>query len=211
MNSKDNSRANRSIRAILGALLAWIVPGAGHAFIGRPGRGIIIFLVIGATFWGGIAMGGVMTVDKQGQKWWFTAEMLTGVHGLVGWQRGSKQLQNLDGKIKAGMAEKGKYLENIIREKHRQLGKCTNEEKQTVKRELNGYYAQLNSLRHNYTEKILAEEKLALVAPVATVARVYAGVAGLLNLMCVFDVIMLALIGTVVTTKKPSNKEDERK
>ncbi|MCP4379388.1 MAG: hypothetical protein GY794_24860, partial [bacterium] len=67
MNSKDNRQANKTIRALLGAMLAWIVPGAGHAFVGRPGRGIIIFIVIGATFWGGVAMGGVMTVDRQGQ------------------------------------------------------------------------------------------------------------------------------------------------
>ncbi|MCP4375435.1 MAG: hypothetical protein GY794_04585, partial [bacterium] len=177
---------------------------------GRPGRGIIIFIVIGATFWGGVAMGGVMTVDRQGQKWWFTAEILTGVHGLVGWQRSNKQLQVLDSKIQVGMAEKERYLENIIREKQRQLGTSTNDKKQAIKHELNGFYSQLRSLRHNYTEKILAEEDLALVAPVATVARVFAGVAGLLNLMCVFDVFMLALIGPIAT-RKPSNTEDEQK
>jgi len=208
MNSKDNRPFNKPIRAILGLLLAWIVPGAGHAFVGRPGRGIIIFIVIGATFWAGIAMGGVMTVDHQGQKWWFAAEMLTGIHGLIGWQRESKQLQKLEPEIQVGMAEKGRDLEDRIRQKRSELNGCTDEQRKNINGELNGYYSQLISLRNSYTVKILAEKKLALVAPMATVARVYAGVAGLLNLMCIFDVIMLALIGTVATTPPSKTKED---
>jgi len=46
-------------------------------------------------------------------------------------------------------------------------------------------------------DKKLAAEQLALVSPVDTIARAYAGVAGLLNLMCIFDALMLALMGVV--------------
>ncbi len=49
---------------IVAVLLAWLIPGAGHFYLGRRVRGIIIFLVIAVTFWAGIAMGGAMTVDK---------------------------------------------------------------------------------------------------------------------------------------------------
>ena len=79
MASKNNIPFDKPIKALLAFALAWLVPGAGHAFVGRPWRGLIIFLAIGATFWGGVAMGGVMTVDQKEQKWWFAAEMLTGV------------------------------------------------------------------------------------------------------------------------------------
>ena len=75
--------------------LSWLIPGAGHAYIGRLGRGIIIFLTIAATFWGGVAMGGVTTVDYQNERWWFVAEMLTGVHGIVGWQRQRALMRDL--------------------------------------------------------------------------------------------------------------------
>ena len=54
-----------------------------------------------------------------------------------------------------------------------------------------------------YEDKILAEEGVALVAPTASVARAYAGVAGLLNLMCMFDAFMLSLLG-VSGEHKPS-------
>ena len=238
MTSKDNRQSNKPVKAILGLLLAWMVPGAGHAFVGRPGHGIIIFVVIGATFWAGMAMGGVMTVDHQGQKWWFAAEMLTGVHGLVGWRRESKQLQKLKHAIQVGMERERIQLESNITEKQFEHAECEKQitqlkrsisaatttqeesslkedlerrvsEKLAIENALNGYHLQLRSLHSAHIVKVLAKENLALVAPMATVARAYAGVAGLLNFMCMFDVIMLALIGTAATTA-PSNKKDDR-
>jgi len=239
MTSKDNRPFHKPIKAVLAFLLAWIVPGAGHAFVGRPGRGIIIFIVIGATFWGGIAMGGVMTVDHERQKWWFAAEMVTGVHGLVGWQRASKRLQTLKQKVQAGMESERVTIEYSIDDKQKERSKCeeqlaqlkrsinaatTPEEENTlvsefnelaeknveIQTDLHGYHAKLNSLRSAHIVKVLAKKNLALVAPMATVARAYAGVSGLLNLMCMFDVVILALIGTVATTA-PSNREDDEK
>jgi len=144
---------------VLALLLAWLVPGAGHVCVGRIRRGIIIFVVIAATFWAGVAVGGVMTVDYYGERWWFMAEMLTGAHGLVGWQQQKKVYQEL-----------ARYPE--IRD-------TSGPEQQS------------------YIQEKLAQKKIALVAPADSIARVYAGVAGLLNLMCMFDAFMLALIGQV--------------
>ena len=80
------SRKSRPI-PFVALFLAWLVPGAGHIYVGRVRRGIIIFVVIGATFWAGVAMGGVMTVDYYNQRWWFAAQILAGMHSLIGWQR----------------------------------------------------------------------------------------------------------------------------
>ncbi len=135
--------------AVAALMLSWLIPGAGHVYIGRRTRGLIIFLTIGATFWAGIAIGGVMTVDPITQRWWFVAEMLAGVHGLVSWYRQRETVQALVGP------------------------------------------GQVHPLE---LDKSLAEANLALVSPTDTVARVYAGVAGLLNLMCIFDAVVLALI-----------------
>jgi len=142
----------------LALFLAWIVPGAGHVYLGRVGRGVIIFLVITGTFWAGIAMGGVLTVDYQNERWWFIAEMFTGIHGLVGWQRQSRVYEAFRQDRQVQQAAREGWLSDTIDQK-------------------------------------LAESGLALVYPVDTVARAYAGVAGLLNLMCIFDAVMLALMG----------------
>ena len=41
----------------------------------------------------------------------------------------------------------------------------------------------------------LAEKNLALVYPTDSVARAYTGIAGMLNLLCIFDAVMLGLLG----------------
>ena len=68
----------------LTGMLAWVVPGAGHFYLGMYLRGIIIFLTIGGLFWTGVAIGGVRsTVDPQHNKPWFVGQMITGVNGLA--------------------------------------------------------------------------------------------------------------------------------
>jgi hypothetical protein len=142
---------------LLAAILAWLVPGAGHIYLGRPVRGIVIFITIAATFWGGVAMGGVMTVDPETERWWFASEMLTGVHGLVAWQR------------------------------------------------TRAVYREIGSLDPLSTDAALAAKGIVLVEPTSTVARAYSGIAGLLNILCVFDATLLALMG--VTGEEREERE----
>jgi hypothetical protein len=156
---------------IVAVCLAWLVPGAGHIYLRRVTRGIIIFVTISATFWAGVRIGGVMTVDYERERsWfgWFTAEMLSGLHGLVGWQIHRHTVNRLIAEH-PGVSPAG---------------------------DITTWQTQL--------DEILAEEKIALVAPTATVARAYAGVAGLLNVMCMFDVLMLSLMGS---SGEPKPKE----
>jgi hypothetical protein len=95
--------------------------------------------------------------------------MMTGVHGLVGWQR-----------------QRGLYTRVLARERL--------------------------DLRRGYDQDLLDDklqkEGVALVAPANTVARAYSGVAGLLNLMCIFDALMLSLMGA---TGEPSAEGEEGK
>ncbi|MDY6914418.1 MAG: DUF6677 family protein [Planctomycetota bacterium] len=154
----------------LALLLAWLVPGAGHMYIGRFRRGVIIFVLIGATFWAGVAIGGVMTMDYHNERWWFIAETFTGVHGLIGWQRQQNVYDRLTNDPEIGP----KPRKNSRAEVSRQM----------------------------LIDKKLSEENIILVAPVDTVARAYAGVAGLLNLMCIFDAVVLAM-GAAGTAGEP--------
>lgn len=170
-------RKHRPI-AFVGLFLAWLVPGAGHIYLGRVRRGIIVFVLVTATFWAGIAIGGVMTVDYQNERWWFAAEMLTGIHGLIGWHRQQKVYNTIAADPDVGLPppmtspDRARWVHLV--------------------------------------DKKLAENNLALVYPADTVARVYAGVAGLLNLLCIFDVVMLSLLG-ITGEPKDQPKKSARK
>lgn len=154
----------------LAAILAWLVPGLGHFYIGQRTRGIIILVTIAATFWTGVAFGGVMTVDYQNQRWWFTAQMCTGIHGLVGWYRQDAKYKEL--------------WDDLLKD-------------EDFQRQRENYPGQANSFlfRQTYMEKIMQANGVALVAPTETIARAYAGVAGLLNVMCIFDAMILSVMG----------------
>ena len=141
-------------------LLACAVPGAGHAYLGRVKRGVIVFVTITALFWSGMAVGGVLTVDATRERWWFIAEMFTGVHGLIGWQLQRRA------------------------------------------------YVKINRMAGDSLDQKLQAEGIALVAPADTVARAYAGVAGLLNLMCIFDALMLSIMGT---TGEPAERKSRKR
>jgi hypothetical protein len=68
-------------------LLAWVLPGLGHIFLGERTRGTIILITITVTYWGGIAIGGVRdTVDPQQRTAWFMAQTCAGVHTLASFQ-----------------------------------------------------------------------------------------------------------------------------
>ena len=169
---------------VLALLLAWIVPGLGHFYIGRRARGVIIMLVIAATFWVGVAVGGVMTVDAKYERWWFYAQALTGIHGIVGWYRQNlvyEQIQQFD--------PPGR-LENVRGE------------------QVHWQQAWVDRMLAGRDPNFPLDEPLALVSPADTVARAYSGVAGLLNLMCIFDAGILSLMG--VYGEPARKKGDER-
>ena len=152
---------------LVALVLAWLIPGAGHFYLGRYVRGIILFVTISATFWSGVAMGGVLTADYYNERWWFVAEMFTGAYGLYSWRR-----------------QKQTYDEMMFDDQ-------PNERLDPPRPGPGGTV----SLAQMKMDEKLAAEGLALVPPTDTVARAYAGTAGLLNLMCIFDAVALSLMG----------------
>lgn len=71
-------------RTPLAGLLAWAVPGLGHIFLGHRGRGLVFLVTITATFWSGVAIGGVRgTVDPDERSLWFVAQLCTGGNTAV--------------------------------------------------------------------------------------------------------------------------------
>jgi hypothetical protein len=72
------------LKVPVAGLLTWLLPGAGHLYIGERVRGIILMAAIAVTFWGGIAIGGVKnTVNPTQRSLWFAAQICAGGHTLA--------------------------------------------------------------------------------------------------------------------------------
>lgn len=72
------------VRMPIAGLLTWLVPGLGHIYLGDRSRGLVLFVAIAATFWAGVAIGGVKgTVAPHSRKLWFVAQLCTGGNTLA--------------------------------------------------------------------------------------------------------------------------------
>jgi hypothetical protein len=167
----DNSTPAKA-NPILAGLLAWLVPGAGHWYLDRPVRAAVIFVAIQALFWSGVGIGGVFTVNPRQEIWWCRAQFLTGLGGIVSYQR-QKTLYN-------------QYEREVVKRETRPL---------------------TGPQRIAAVDESLARANLALVPPASGVAYVLSGVAGMLNLMCIFDAVMLALMGQMGEPAAPPPQE----
>lgn len=174
----SSQSAKRSSLPLLAMLLAWLVPGAGHVYLGRVKRGVIIFVTVTVTFWAGMAIGGVSTADSRNERWWFIADTFTGGNGLVAWQKQNSLYEWLDWQIN----HDEEYL-RLEQNAYQQFGSPQ------------AAAVEIRRLRSDFSDKVLAAHNLALTSPGDTVARAYCGVAGLLNLMCIFDAVLLSLMG----------------
>lgn len=84
MARKTASKKIRPTSGAVAALLAWVMPGLGHWWIGEKGRGAILFLVVTVTFWSGVAVGGVRTVISPRENGpWIAAQMCMGPQSLI--------------------------------------------------------------------------------------------------------------------------------
>ena len=63
----------------LAAVLAWLIPGMGHWYLGYRDRAIVFFVTITVTFWGGVALGGVRSTVNAGENGpWLAAQLCAG-------------------------------------------------------------------------------------------------------------------------------------
>jgi len=59
-----------NVRVALSMFLAWVIPGAGHLFLGRRGRALIFFAVVTLLFVIGISIdGGLYTFASSRGSW----------------------------------------------------------------------------------------------------------------------------------------------
>lgn len=169
---------------LLAGVLAWVIPGAGHVYLGRTLRGVIICVCLNALFWTGMAIGGVFTIDPVSERWWFAAQFCGGVSALGGWYR-------QDAQRKAITSSFPDHINSPTPPKPAFDGDERPAE-----------------WRQAYANAV-AERRLALTYPGSTVARAYTGIAGMLNLMCIFDAVMLALLGRFGEPPPAADEEQE--
>ncbi len=225
MPKKDNVPV---LTPLLAFILAALIPGAGHLYLRKTVRGIIIFLAITAMFWGGVAMGGVFTMDLRNEPWWSRAQLLTGLNGAIQYHRQEQMYANLaegirqDKDVKAEIDRSERSLHQLrleydkvarelkIAKDQPDQGKRVKdltEQQQKLMFDISGKQADLAHFKLDYLDGEMAREGLALTSPTDNVARAYAGVAGLMNLLCVFDALMLGLLGSVGEKLPPDGEE----
>ncbi|MFK7959696.1 MAG: DUF6677 family protein [Phycisphaerales bacterium] len=77
MTTADPARRNDRDTAPIrpeAAILAWIVPGLGHAYLGERLRGLIIFIATTILIGSGVLIGGLDVVDRDHDRLWFIAQ-----------------------------------------------------------------------------------------------------------------------------------------
>ncbi len=85
------------MQAPIAGLLAWLLPGLGHIYLGHRQRGLILLITVTITFWLGIAIGGARsTIDPVQRKLWFSAQLCAGGHTFAALAIGGDRTVPLD-------------------------------------------------------------------------------------------------------------------
>lgn len=70
----DHNRREPDRLQPVALVLAILLPGAGHVFLGERKRGVCIGAGVLGLFLGGLLVGGIDAVDRKEDFWWFTAQ-----------------------------------------------------------------------------------------------------------------------------------------
>jgi len=62
----------------IAGVLAYLLPGLGHWYLGEARRGVLIAVGVFWLFFGGVLIGGIDSVDRVEDKWWFVGQAGTG-------------------------------------------------------------------------------------------------------------------------------------
>ncbi len=203
---KKNPSIFQRIPFPLAAAAGWLVPGLGHVLIGRWKRGIILFLVITATFWTGVAIGGTMTMDSRYEKWWKFAQLGAGANGLIAWARQDSVYDELleDDRIDALI--KGN-IDKAQADNDRRLAAGIKTKRLPPHDIIPAPGGRPDALQMTVDQHLAnwPNGSIVLANPSDNLARSYTGIIGLMNILCVFDVIMLGMLGV----RGETGKEDE--
>jgi len=102
-------------------ILAWILPGAGHFFLGHRGIGLVFFIAISLTYGTGLALGGVKaSVNPYLNRWLFLAELGTGGYTTAGYIIGNS-VGGIDARTTDAIVHKKKPFADLSQARKREL------------------------------------------------------------------------------------------
>jgi TM2 domain-containing membrane protein YozV len=71
---------------VLAVLLGWLIPGFGHVYVGRPLKGLLYLVIVGAVFGGGLLLSQGLCVTPEREPVWFVGQAFAGIPaGLAAW------------------------------------------------------------------------------------------------------------------------------
>lgn len=79
--AKQNTETTN--RSVLAGVLSWLVPGAGHWYLGQRGLAVVLLVAVSFPYMVGLAYGGVLSsVNPQLNRWLYFAELGVGGYTL---------------------------------------------------------------------------------------------------------------------------------
>jgi hypothetical protein len=167
----------------LALVLAWLAPGLGHFVIGQKIRGVIFALTIHGLFALGMLLGGIRAINPPEQQIWTYTQFLTGWPMLV-----ANRIEH-DWIKRPGPAIPSKL--DVLQRQYEQNRPPVGDESRREE-------------RRQYAENFIKEHPVFAYHPkVQDIGAVYCGIAGMLNLLVMFDV-LLRITGS--QREVPANK-----
>ncbi len=152
-----------------------MVPGLGHFMVGQKTRGLIFALTIHGLFVGGLLLGGIKALSPPEQPIWTYTQFLSGWPMLV-----------FNKVARAKEAEIIQLKSDYQADRPEEWKSNPSPEEQ----------AQVQAQRIAYGKKNLTQHPLLSYSPkIQDVGAVYCGIAGMLNLLVIFD-LLLRVTGT---------------
>lgn len=176
-------------KMISAGLLTWLLPGAGHWWLGHRALGVVFCVAISFAFFTGLALGGMKDlVNPVSNRWLFLAELGTG-----GYTVGTYLVNMNTGELRPGgtglvpSAAARRELEEI----RQREGSAAAERR----------YAELYN-------------KYVSFYPASNTAQIYLAAAGLLNILAILDALTRAQTGGLPTyyrelAGKPAEGQEE--
>ena len=83
MTRQQTTKKFTTMDFIRAALLAWLIPGGGHFYLGLRKRAVLLFVCIEVTFLFGLYISTVRIVNPAHSFLWFFAQIFAGLNTIV--------------------------------------------------------------------------------------------------------------------------------
>ncbi len=169
----------------LALVLAWVVPGLGHLLIGQKARGAIFLVTIHGLFGLGLLIGGIRVINPPDQAIWTYTQFLSGWPMILANRlEKNSRLELGDHTYPDGTTEYKGQLQ-LLFESQRPAMIPGETEEQRLARE------QARTIKFIQDHPSFANHP-----KIQDLGAVYCGIAGMLNLLVMFDV-LLRITGSV--------------